>query len=120
MNPKQELAEERTDWAEDRTILAAERTFAGWLRTGLTIAALAIGLQALFRAAEPTWLPKAVATLFLITAVLVFAAAWSEARRSHRNFSTHGCRVQPTWRISLLSALLIAGTLGTGGVLWLL
>lgn len=118
--PKQQMARDRTDWAEDRTILAAERTFAGWVRTGLTIIVVAIGLQALFRVAEPTWLPKTVASFFLVIAVLVFAAAWSEAVHSHKNFSTHGCRVQPVWRVSLLCALLILGTAGTGVVLWLL
>ncbi len=101
-------------------MLAAERTFAGWVRTGLTIIVLAIGLQALFRAAEPTWLPKAIASLFLITAILIFAAAWREAIISHRNFTNHGCTVQPIWRVSLLCALLIVGTTGTGLVLWLL
>ena len=120
MNPKHELAQERTNWAEDRTILAAERTFAGWIRTGLTIVVVAIGLHALFRVAEPGWLPRTVATLFLVAAFFVFIAAWSEARVSHRNFTTHGCRVQPMWRITLLCALLATGTLGIGVVLWLL
>lgn len=120
MTPKQKMAQERTDWAEDRTVLAAERTFAGWIRTGLTIIVVAIALQGVFGPAEPTWLPKGVASGFLAAALLVFAAAWSEARVSHRNFSTHDCRVQPMWRVNLLTALLVVATVLTGTVLWLL
>ncbi|SPJ25778.1 DUF202 domain-containing protein [Palleronia abyssalis] len=120
MNPKQKMARERTDWAEDRTILAAERTYAGWVRTGLTAVVVAIGLQALFRLEEPAWLPRAVASVFLLGALLVFLAGWSEARISHRNFKTHGCRVQPFWRITLLTVILALGTMGTAAVLWLL
>lgn len=113
-------AEDRTAWAEDRTILAAERTFAGWVRTGLTILVVAIALQGVFGPAEPTWLPKAVATMFIVAALLVFVAAWFEARVSHRNFTTHGCRVQPMWRVTMLSIILGAATVLTGVVLWLL
>lgn len=32
-----ELAKERTDWAQGRTIMALERTLMAWLRTGLSL-----------------------------------------------------------------------------------
>ena len=113
-------AEDRTDWAEDRTRLAAERTFAGWVRTGLTAIVVALGLQAVFRPFEPTWMPKAVATAFLLTALVIFVAGWQEARRSCRAIDTHSADAQPLRRISVLSALLAVGTVGIGAVLWLL
>ena len=72
MKDKNDLAESRTDWAEDRTILANERTFAGWMRTGMACVAVAIGLRAVFGEFEPTWVAKAVASVFIIAALYVY------------------------------------------------
>ena len=113
-------AEDRTDWAEDRTRLAAERTYAGWVRTGLTTVVVALALQAVFGPFEPTWIPKLVATAFLISALIIFIAAWEEARRSCHSLRTWDSAAQPAWRIAVLSALMAAGTVAIGVVLWLL
>ncbi|MBJ3762656.1 DUF202 domain-containing protein [Maribius pontilimi] len=113
-------AEDRTDWAEDRTILAAERTYAGWVRTGLTTMVVAIALQGVFGPAEPDWLPKAVATIFIFAALCIFVAGWAEAIINRRNFSTWDARCQPLWRLHLLTVVLCCGTVFTGVVLWLL
>ena len=113
-------AEDRTDLAEDRTILAVERTFSGWIRTGLATAAVAIGMQAVFGPFQPTWIPKAVATVFLLAAQLIFLFAWLANRNSHRRLSSHTARPQPSGRIAVLVLLLSAGTVGIGMVLWLL
>ena len=79
MSDKNDLAQDRTDWAEDRTILANERTFAGWMRTGMASVALALGLRAVFGSFEPTWVPKAVASGFILTAIMIFWAARQSA-----------------------------------------
>ncbi|WP_410217779.1 YidH family protein [Paracoccus sp. (in: a-proteobacteria)] len=113
-------AEDRTDWAEDRTILAVERTFSGWIRTGLATAAVALGLHAVFGPFQPTWVPKAVATIFLLAAQLIFLGAWLENRKSRSRLSSHQARHQPAGRITLLTVLLSLGIAGTGLVLWLL
>ncbi len=76
-----EKAEERTDFAEDRTLLANERTFAGWGRTAFASIGLGLGFQALFKSAEPTWVPKCVATLFILLGMLLIFLA---ARRANR------------------------------------
>ncbi|WP_407875101.1 YidH family protein [Qipengyuania nanhaisediminis] len=78
-----DLAEDRTDWAEDRTIMANERTFAGWMRTGLASVGIGLGFNALFGKLEPTWVPKAIATMFILVGIFIFWAA-------QRN----GCEVQ--------------------------
>ncbi|WOI56780.1 DUF202 domain-containing protein [Palleronia sp. LCG004] len=120
MNAKNKLAQDRTDWAEDRTLLASERTFAGWIRTGLTSLVVAIGLQAVFGPAEPTWAPKAVASLFLAASLGIFIAAWVEARANRRAFEARTAEAQPMRRITALSALLSMATLLLCLVLWLL
>lgn len=61
----------RLDLAEARTILANERTFAGWMRTSLAALALGAGFQALFASMEPAWLPRAIATGFLLLAAAI-------------------------------------------------
>ena len=75
------LAAERTDYAEDRTVLANERTFAGWLRTGLAAMGVGVGFNALFGRLEPDWVPKAIATLLLAIAIVIFFAAERRALR---------------------------------------
>jgi putative membrane protein len=72
---KEKLAEDRTDLAEDRTILANERTFAGWMRTGFAAVAVGLGFQALFAQMEPVWIPKAIATAFMLIGAAIFVAA---------------------------------------------
>jgi putative membrane protein len=79
MTDSTELAEGRTNWAGDRTTLANERTFAGWMRTGMASAALAIGLKAVFAPFEPTWVTELVATGFIAIAIFIFMAAQRQA-----------------------------------------
>jgi putative membrane protein len=68
----------RTDLAEDRTILASERTFAGWSRTSLGCIAIGIGFHALFNRMQPDWVPRTIASWFLLLAALI---VWLAARR---------------------------------------
>lgn len=70
-----QLAEDRTDLAEDRTLFANERTFSGWARTAMASIGIGIGFHALFRPIEPTWVAKAIATLFFLLAVFLVKAA---------------------------------------------
>ncbi|MCP1167798.1 YidH family protein [Limimaricola litoreus] len=120
VDAKTRWAEDRTDWAEDRTLLANERTFAGWMRTGMAALAVAIGLKAVFGEFEPTWLAKAVATIFIVTAVLIFVAAAHEARRAQRRISSHVAEAQGARRMLILAVMLSLGGLATSAILWLL
>jgi putative membrane protein len=105
----------RTALAEDRTILSNERTFAGWLRTSLGAIAIGLAFRELFRTMEPTWLPRAIATAFLMLAVLIL---WLAARRAASVTSRLSPHVLASARpmnlhlislaVSLLSGLLIA------------
>lgn len=76
-----EQAGERTDFAEDRTLLANERTFAGWGRTAFASIGLGLGFQAIFKSSEPAWVPKCVATLFILLGILLI---WLAERRADR------------------------------------
>lgn len=120
MSDKNNLAEERTDWAEDRTLLANERTYAAWIRTGLASLAIALGLRALFRPFEPDWVPKLVAEVFVLTAILIFWAARQNACETQSRMDEHATRSQSTRRITLLATILSFAAIATGIILWLL
>ncbi|TMV83347.1 DUF202 domain-containing protein, partial [Thioclava sp. BHET1] len=68
-------------WAEERTALAVERTYAGWLRTGMGAMGIALATHALFHDSGADWLPRAVASLFLLIALVIFATGDRQARR---------------------------------------
>ncbi|KIT14628.1 YidH family protein [Jannaschia aquimarina] len=117
---KTDWAEDRTDWAEDRTVLANERTFAGWMRTGMAAVALALGLRAVFRQAEPDWLPRAVALVFIAIAIGIFWAARSQACKAQRRLDTHDANAQPPKIFTVLSIVFSFAAVAVGYVLWTL
>ncbi|MCK0169156.1 DUF202 domain-containing protein [Jannaschia sp. S6380] len=117
---KTDWAEDRTDWAEDRTVLANERTFAGWMRTGMAAIAIAVGLRAVFGAAEPTWVPKAVATIFIGAALVIFWSAWRNTKTGHKRLDTHDTERQDSRVFAILSAVFSVGAVATCIVLWTL
>ncbi|MFC3613104.1 YidH family protein [Lutimaribacter marinistellae] len=120
MTDKTDMAESRTDWAEDRTLLANERTYAGWLRTGMAAVALALGTRALFRSFDPTWLPKAVASIFVLTAIGIFISAWRRACATRARLTDHQADPQSDRHMGLTAAVLSIGAGATGLILlWL-
>lgn len=118
MTTRDEKAETRTDWAEDRTIMANERTFNSWMGTGLGAVGVAIGLKAVFGEFQPTWAAKAVASLFLFAAIVIFWAAHRQARKTHQRLSNNDCSSMPRKSFTALATILTLATLGTGAVLW--
>ncbi|MBC7283281.1 DUF202 domain-containing protein [Hoeflea sp.] len=118
MPEKNDLAEERTDWAEDRTILANERTFAGWLRTGMASLAIAVGMHAVFREFEPTWVAKSAATVFILLAIYIFWAARETARETLKRLTNQEAQTQPSRRMTKLWIVFTIGAIGIGAILW--
>ena len=111
----EELAEERTDFAEDRTIMAAERTYAGWLRTAFAAVGIGVGFHALFGKFDPPWVPRVIATLFILLGVIF---AISAQRRVSKTFDRLSCHAvdRPevpglrwiSWAVAAGAAVLIA------------
>lgn len=61
-------------------MLAAERTYAAWMRTGLTALAAGVGARALLEKLVPPWLSIATATLLVLASGFCYVAAvWREA-----------------------------------------
>ena len=113
-----DMAKDRTDWAEDRTTLANERTFAGWMRTGMACVALAIGLKAVFGPFEPTWVPKLVASSFILVAIFIFWSARRQACATMDRLDNHVAQAQSRKYFTALSIGLSIASAATGAILW--
>lgn len=119
-NDKQQLAEDRTNFAEDRTVLANERTYAGWMRTGFAAIAVGLGFNALFNRLEPDWVPKAIATLFLLIAIFIFAAAERRACSVIERLSTHAVETVRIRNLRLITIAIAIAVVALIAAIWLL
>ena len=117
---KDQLAEDRTDLAEDRTVLANERTFAGWLRTGFAALGIGLGFNVLFKTIEPVWVPKAIATVFLLIGIFIFIAAERHACRVLDRLTTHSVTKFRRVNLRLITWATVAATLALIAGIWML
>lgn len=118
MSDEEKNSEDRTRWAEDRTILANERTFSAWMGTGMGAVGVAIGLKAVFGAFDPTWAAKGVATIFLITAVIIYWSAQRQACKTLVRLRSNDAEAQTPRSFTILASILTVATIATGGILW--
>jgi len=118
MDDNTDNAKTRTRWAEDRTIMANERTFSSWMGAGLGSVGVAIGLKAVFGAFEPTWAAKAVASSFLVIAIVIYWAARRQAQKTLKRLQGKDSEPMPTKSFTLLASLMTAATLAVGAILW--
>ncbi len=115
-----DLAEDRTDWAEDRTVMANERTFAGWMRTGLAAVGIGVGFNALFNTMEPVWVPKAIATAFIIIGIAVFWAAQKKGCRVQARLNAHKAEPVATTNLQLIAGLMALASAALAVAIWTL
>lgn len=115
---KEELSEKRTEFAEDRTVLANERTFASWFRTGFASVAIGLGFQALFVKMEPPWVPKSIATLFLLLAIFLFVAAERRACQVLDRLHSHDVKEFNNRRLRLMVIIATVGVLALIVAMW--
>lgn len=116
----EEPTEQRTDLAEDRTILANERTFAGWMRTSMACNAIGVGFHALFSKVEPAWVPKSIATGFLLLGILVIFTAVRRARSVMARLDTHRVKTAKTMNLRLFAIIISAGAAVFVFAIWFL
>jgi putative membrane protein len=117
---KEKLAEDRTDLALDRTVLANERTFAGWMRTGFAAVGIGLAFQVLFQAMQPTWVPKALATAFLVSGAYVIVVAERRATVVMEKFDRHKVAEMRPVNLKIVTWTAVAATLALIAAIWLL
>ncbi len=115
-----ELAEDRTDLAEDRTIQATERTFAGWLRTAFAAIGIGLAFRAVFGDFDPSWLAKAIATMFVIMGAIIAFTAEQRARKTFLRLSPHEIDAPNLPNIRWMSWSVIAGAIALIAGFWFL
>ncbi|MEL6959940.1 MAG: DUF202 domain-containing protein [Pseudomonadota bacterium] len=118
MGQSEEMAKDRTDWAEDRTIMANERTFASWLGGGMGAIGLALAFKAVFGDFEPTWIARAVALIPLLAAIVLFWSARRKACQTIDRLTEREVEASGTKTFTVITALMIATAIGTGFILW--
>ena len=109
----------RLDLAEDRTILANERTFAGWVRTALACIALGVGFHALFQSIRPPWLPRVVATAFLLLAIFLVVLAERRAAAVMRRLSAHVVLTARPMNLRIFAAVIVLGAAALIAAIWM-
>jgi len=114
-----DLAVERTKFAEDRNIMAMERTFAGWLRTAFAAIAIGLACRALFGELQPPWLAKAIATLFIAAGAVLAWAAQRRARQTLSKLDPHEMERASGPNFRLLAYAVIVGSAILVAGLWL-
>jgi inner membrane protein YidH len=113
-----ELAERRTDFAEDRTVLANERTYAGWMRTAFAAIGVGLGFRALFGEMQPIWLPRAIATLFMLIGIALFVAAERRAAWIVTHLRVHHVETVRVRNLRIVTAVMVLATLVLIVALW--
>ena len=108
----------RNELAEDRTILANERTVGSWMRTSLGCVAIGVGFQGLFPKMEPAWVPRAIATAFLLLAILVIIMAERRAAAVIDRLSTHVVVTARVMNLRLFAALVTLGASALIAAIW--
>ncbi|MDG5748283.1 DUF202 domain-containing protein [Qipengyuania sp. XHP0207] len=113
-------AEFRTDLAEDRNIMAMERTFAGWMRTAFAAIGIGLGFRALFGAWDPSWLPKAIATAFILGGGWLAITAERRACKTLARLNTHEFEAISTPNFKVMAYGVGVGSLVLVTGLWVL
>lgn len=113
-----ELAEDRTDLAEDRTIMAVERTMASWMGSGMGMIGLGLGLRALFGAFEPSWVAKAMATFFMVMAIIIVQSAKNRMCKAIARMSPSWVDAPNTRGMKLVAYGISAGAVLVGVGIW--
>lgn len=112
--------EDRTDLAEDRTVLANERTFAGWLRTGFAAIGIGLGFNLLFKTLEPPWVPKAIATAFLVTAIYIIVVAERRACSVMERFDERKAAEMRPMNLRVITIVTVMATIALIAAIWML
>ena len=111
--------EQRTDLAADRNTFAAERTYAAWVRTGLTALAAGVAVEKLLGDGVPVWSVRLVASVLIVFSVFAFTAGvW---RHFHTGTSKDegGAPQLPAWALITANTFLALVSLLALVAIWL-
>lgn len=100
-----------TNEAHERTGLAEERTFAAWLRTGLTMIGVGLGAAKLLTDTAVPWLARLFGIVLVAGGGGVFLLGYHTYHRSLHAMKAAGYELAPDWLIKSITATLLLATL---------
>lgn len=110
---------EHPDYAEQRTLLANERTYAAWVRTGLTALAAGIAFERFIPGTIPWWSVRVIAViLILFGAACFWLALWRYRHLGNRFPQLRAVTISPVLIAALTLLLVFASLLALAG-LWM-
>lgn len=98
------FSETRTESAFHRTLLAEQRTYSAWVRIGLASSATGFGIARLMAEAEPAWLVRCLAILFLTAVFLLAFSAYRDALSKLRKVPTGGIPLRMLGALKFIAA----------------
>lgn len=110
---------DQNELAQLRTVLAGERTFAAWVRTGLSCIAGGMVLVKLVPFGNPAhvWVASVVGQALIGLGLLLFLFAFINYRRMYRSLGAEEVSIAPVWVFGVVTVVLVgAGAL----LLWLI
>ena len=105
------LAEERTTLARQRNILALERTFSAWVRTGLSLNAVALITPRLIELGRWEWVVRLIGIVLTLTAAGMYYLAYQRYHVASLKLTAQGIETTSHRAIDLMIAALIFCTL---------
>ncbi len=112
-------SEEHPDYAEHRTLLANERTYAAWVRTGLTALAAGIAFERFIPGTLPGWSVRLIAVILIAFSAACFGLAlWRYRHLGIRFPRLRAVTIAPRLLAALTLLLIVASLLALVG-LWL-
>ena len=99
-------AHERTDWAHERTRLAKERTFAAWVRTALASVGIGLVVVKLLPSVEPRWLVRTFGIISVLSGAVIFLLGFRTYYGVLKQLEKEGFGGTPAWFIGALTAVL--------------
>jgi putative membrane protein len=89
------------------------------MRTSLGSIAIGIGFHALFGAMQPSWLPRAIATGFLLLAMALIVLAERRAAAVLQRLSPHVIVTSRALNLRLYTGIIVIGATALVGAIWL-
>ena len=107
----------RNELAADRTVFAAERTYAAWVRTGLTALASGVGARKLLEGHVPEWVILLGGTVLIAFSAFSFAAGvWRELRPGAPPPKSDVKRIHPAILVLVNACLIVVALAALLGV----
>ena len=102
-----QLAEERTSLARQRNILAVERTFSAWIRTALSLNAVALIMPKLIESGRWLGVERIIGFVLTLTAAGMYYVALLRYHVASEKLEAEGIEVTPhRWIDAMIIALI--------------